>query len=391
VNQLNKSDQNDGTNLDFLHPLFTGAYGENVNILDDLINEFLQDHIYWRRNFHPENDPPIPESAKYRDDYLDVIASMKQELYRLSADLKRSCPFFSPRYVGHMASDTLLPGLIARMITTLYNPNNVTEEAAPATLGKELDVGFQLAEMLGYSVDENKTPCAWGHLTSGGTVANYEGLRNFVALQFYPLALADAAEAFDLDFDGVGPGSKNLTAYSDWELYNLSIPNVIKLRETCLHRAETKLSKDDFEVFRESIDQHRFESLGAFDFFNQRPDFKHPIVIVPKTAHYSWEKAMKVLGLGTSKLRAVDVDCDMCMSPEHLQQILDECVENQTPILAVIGVLGSTEFGTVDPIGDIIDLRDEFAERGLHFPVHVDAAWGGIPRLGVSEAERSAS
>jgi glutamate/tyrosine decarboxylase-like PLP-dependent enzyme len=79
------------------------------------------------------------------------------------------------------------------------------------------------------------------------------------------------------------------------------------------------------------------------------------------------------------------------MSPEHLQQILDECVENQTPILAVIGVLGSTEFGTVDPIGDIIDLRDEFAERGLHFPVHVDAAWGGIPRLGVSEAERSAS
>lgn len=30
-----------------------------------------------------------------------------------------------------MSSDLLLPGLVAKILTTLYNPNNVSEEAAP--------------------------------------------------------------------------------------------------------------------------------------------------------------------------------------------------------------------------------------------------------------------
>lgn len=34
-----------------------------------------------------------------------------------------------------MASDLLLPGLAARILTLPYNPNNVSEDAAPVTVG----------------------------------------------------------------------------------------------------------------------------------------------------------------------------------------------------------------------------------------------------------------
>ena len=46
-----------------LHPLFLGPYGENDALLEKLVVEFLRDHVYWRRNFHPEDPPAIPTDA----------------------------------------------------------------------------------------------------------------------------------------------------------------------------------------------------------------------------------------------------------------------------------------------------------------------------------------
>ena len=152
--------------LSFMHPYFMGAYAENVSVFEKILLEFVRDHAYWRRNFHPENRPPIPRNAEYRDDYNLFLAQMQQELTTLSADLKKSVPFFSPRYIGHMAADLLMPGVLAQMMTTLYNPNNVSDDAAPATVEKEVEVGFMLARMFGFSTDPDKQPQAWGHLTS---------------------------------------------------------------------------------------------------------------------------------------------------------------------------------------------------------------------------------
>ncbi len=46
-------------------------------------------------------------------------------------------------------------------------------------------------------------------------------------------------------------------------------------------------------------------------------------------------------------------------------------------MLAVVAVLGTTEYGTVDPIDAVVAARDAMQARGLGFGVHVDAAWGG--------------
>ena len=133
-----------------LDACFLGPYGENDTLLEKLMVEFLRDHVYWRRNFHPEDPPAIATAAAQHPDYLAFEARMRRELHLLSAALKKSVPFHSPRYIGHMASDLLLPGLAAQMLTLPYNPNNVSEDAAPVTVDMEVQVGLQLARMLGY-------------------------------------------------------------------------------------------------------------------------------------------------------------------------------------------------------------------------------------------------
>ena len=46
-----------------LYPCFLGPYGENDALLEKLAVEFLRDHVYWRRNVHPQDPPAIPTRA----------------------------------------------------------------------------------------------------------------------------------------------------------------------------------------------------------------------------------------------------------------------------------------------------------------------------------------
>src|SRR6478735_12651456 len=181
-----------------LDACFLGPYAENDGLLEKLVVEFLRDHVYWRRNFHPEDPPAIPTRAAQQPGYQAFEARMRRELHTLSAALKKSVPFHSPRYIGHMASDLLLPGLAAQLLTLPYNPNNVSDDAAPVTVELEIRAGLQLARMLGYPDDPARKDCAFGHLTSGGTVANYQALRLALALKAFPVALL-AAGVPDID------------------------------------------------------------------------------------------------------------------------------------------------------------------------------------------------
>ena len=364
------------SDFDFIQPLFLGPAAENDALLESLVVEFLRDHAYWRRNFHPEDGFRIGASARNRADFLDMQARIRSELYRLSADLKRAVPFFHPRYVGHMTGDLLLPGVVAKLITTLYNPNNVSEEAAPVTVGMELEVGEQLARMFGLSCDDGAEPCAWGHLTSGGTVANYEALWNFRSLKYYGLALQTGAAARGWDPDGVGPAAKKLSAYSHWELLNLSIDQTIALRREIAARLRDDVSRADFHAFSKAVRAERIEYLGTAGFF-QKHDIRPPRVLVSASAHYSWAKGMKVLGLGTGHLVEVQVDEHMRMDAAALEDAVSSALEAEIPILCVTGMLGTTEFGTIDPIDRILDVRERCRASGGDFGVHVDAAWGG--------------
>jgi len=363
--------------LEFLQPYFLGPNAENAQVFEELLVELVRDHAFWRRNFHPEDGPSIRTSARHATSYVEFIDRMKTELYGLSAELKRAVPFFHPRYLGHMNADLLLPGLLAGMATMMYNPNNVSEEAAPVTLDKELEVGRQLAQMFGFNLDEDAGPCAWGHLTSGGTVANYEALWNLRSVKFYGIALQAAAGSLDFDPTTVGPDAKALGAYSAWELMNLPLAAIIDLRQEVARAWRDERGDGAFAEFADAVRRERIESLGTAGFFMQHRDLKPPCLMVPASAHYSWEKGMKVLGLGTSNLIKVDVDDHMRLDPARLEASLAKALEKRVPVLGVVGVLGTTEFGTIDPIDEILRLREEVRTRGGDFGVHVDAAWGG--------------
>lgn len=181
----------------FLSPYFLGAYAENDQLLERMLLQFVRDHVYWRRNFHPKDKPPVPTSVQFQPFYLDFVAKLDQELHLLSADLKQAVPLFHPRHLGHMASDVLLPGFLAQMITALYNPNNVCEDVAPSTVQKEIDAIRQLAQMFGMPAELDNG--AWGFLTSGGTSANFSSLRNCTAIKYYRLALAEAGKRIDIN------------------------------------------------------------------------------------------------------------------------------------------------------------------------------------------------
>jgi hypothetical protein len=87
---------------------------------------------------------------KRREGYDEAVATLTQELMGLLAELKQGVPFFSGRYKGHMVFEQTIASQVGYFAAMLYNPNNVAIEASPVTTRLELEVGRQLAGMIGY-------------------------------------------------------------------------------------------------------------------------------------------------------------------------------------------------------------------------------------------------
>ena len=346
-----------------LAPLFLGPYGENDTLLEKLVVEFLRDHVYWRRNFHPEDPPAIATDAAGRPEFRAFEARLRRELHQLSASLKRSVPFHSPRYLGHMVSDLLLPALAAQFLTLPYNPNNVSADSAPVTVDLEIRVGLQFARLFGFVDDPARADCAFGPLTSGGTTANLQALRLALALKAWPVALRALAPPglpvpeHDVAAFGLAPADA-IALLAAWQAWLAAQPPAQR------------------HGWRRRLQAERIETLGLTAFLARHATLRVPKVLAPVTAHYSWSKGVKLLGLGRDQLVLVP-ERGMRMDPEALEGTLTRMHARGEPVLLAVGVLGSTEFGTVDPLHEICDARDRWAARGLGFPVHVDAAWGG--------------
>ncbi len=98
------------------------------------------------------------------------------------------------------------------------------------------------------------------------------------------------------------------------------------------------------------------------------------VVLVSALHHYSLKKAGGVLGIGNENVIALDLDDNNHIDLKALENAVKEYgdKDGKTRIMAVIGVAGATETGTVDPLRPMAEICKE---HGLHF--HVDAAWGG--------------
>lgn len=97
------------------------------------------------------------------------------------------------------------------------------------------------------------------------------------------------------------------------------------------------------------------------------------VILVSKRGHYSLKKAGGILGLGNKNVLPMDVDDHQRMDMKKLRSAIKTLTaDGKTGIVAIVGLAGATETGTVDPLPELADLC---REQAIHF--HVDAAWGG--------------
>jgi len=89
-----------------------------------------------------------------------------------------------------------------------------------------------------------------------------------------------------------------------------------------------------------------------------------PEVVVPCSAHISFDKAADLLGI---KLRKAKLTDNFELDLAHFESLIN----NNT--CGVVGIAGTTSLGLIDPIGEIGKFIED---KGIFF--HVDAAFGGF-------------
>lgn len=356
-----------------LRAWFLGPRGENADLAERLLLEAFRDHVFWRRNHHPEDGFTIRESDRRRPGYDDAVARLTEELQGLLAALKRDVPFFSGRYQGHMIGEQTLASQIGYLAGMLYNPNNVVTEASPVTTRLELEAADQLARMIGYD-----PATSWGHLTSGGTIANFEALWIARGVRYLPVGIALAARDLSVMVEVAlpGGGTADVRELPLWELLNLT-PRAALDAWDAFHRSVPAV------VARAALEARTLSSLGYQDYTRQLAEvWTDPlpagVVLVASTAHYSWEKIVRALGIGARRVIEVPVDSHARMDVAAFEAALARCARGRTPVLAVVSVCGTTEEGAVDRLDRIADVR-EHAERehGITCHLHADACHGG--------------
>ncbi len=373
---------------------FIGPQGENADEAERLLLEVLRDHMMWRRNFHPEDPRLISEWARAERPFRDTVARMRDELYSVLARLKRGAPLHSPRQLGHMVTDPALPALIGYFAGSLYNQNNVVQEAAPETVRCEGEYLAAVARMVGYpalvgeTVDPSSTrDFSFGHLTSGGTTANMEVLWTVRNIRFFPIALRlilAESDAFDdigvhrIPITGADHETRLLGEASTAELFNLPIPEIVRLkRETGkLLKTASPIQSDRFRAELPTVRRIGMGSLQErYRLAFPSDPLAAPVVLVSKSAHYCWKKAMDLTGLGSQFLRTIGVDQHLRMDVDCLRQELLECRRTDTPVLMVVSICGTTESASIDPAHRVERLRSQSEIPA--FWHHSDAAFGG--------------
>ncbi|MFN4111952.1 MAG: pyridoxal phosphate-dependent decarboxylase family protein [Ignavibacteria bacterium] len=204
-------------------------------------------------------------------EFLTLNKKQEKILKKLFQRLFNSYPTFHPNYIGQMIKPPADIASLSYFIAMLYNSNNHALDGGPETSYLEKEVIEELSKMIGYKK-------FLGHLTSGGTMANLEGL---------------------------------------W-ISKLSTQN------------------------------------GLF--------------AICENAHYTHTRLSNVLDF---KYELIQMNEKGKMDLNHLEENL-----KRKRIKTVVATLGTTGFGALDEINEILMLKSKY-----NFRFHIDAAYGGFFKI----------
>ncbi len=144
-----------------LFDLFLGPKGENSRYFEELVSRVIRSHGDLRANYSKDDLSLLkgtPGSQK-----------LEEELNKFLELQKKNLPYFHPRYSAQMLKDPTIPSILGYLTFITSNPNNHAWEGGPVTTEMELEVVDTLLKMCGFK-------SGWGHLASGGSLANMEAV-----------------------------------------------------------------------------------------------------------------------------------------------------------------------------------------------------------------------
>lgn len=102
-------------------------------------------------------------------------------------------------------------------------------------------------------------------------------------------------------------------------------------------------------------------------------DYDRVVLLGSSWCHYSFGKTLKLLGLGTDAFITLDYEGkDTHVLEKELTILIEKLRKENTLILGIVGIAGTTESGNIDPL----DILGKIANtNNVHY--HVDAAFGG--------------
>ena len=394
----------EGTGAETIEALFPGTRGGNFKYMMKLMQCALEGNIESRKNYFPGDPDYIDEAIQSSEGFIQTMKTMGLEYNLLIEQLKGSGAFFSMRTVGHMLWDTTLPGILGYFAALMYNQNNVAAEASPITTLLEMHVGNELCKMLGYAVNPigategnfkllDNQVTGWGHITCDGSIANLEGLWMARNLKFYPVSVKAAIKeeevlkvAKNFQVTLLNGTKVSLLALDDWSLLNLPIEEILAIPNKI--SAEYNL---DIQIVSNAVADYTVQSLGYHDILTKYlPGINQsPVSLCSATRHYSWPKGAAILGIGANNMVSIHVDEKARMNISELRKQLDNCLLHKVPLINVVAIIGTTEESAVDPLKEILAVRDEYRRKGLEFALHADAAWGGYYKTMLNSPDES--
>lgn len=110
--------------------------------------------------------------------------------------------------------------------------------------------------------------------------------------------------------------------------------------------------------------ESNIQAIRAIRNRRKREGLREMNIIVPETAHFSFDKIADILCVDVKK---ATLDDALRVDVNSVAELIDD------ETICVVGIAGTTEFGQVDPIKELSDIAKE-----KDIFLHVDAAFGGL-------------
>jgi aromatic-L-amino-acid decarboxylase len=105
-------------------------------------------------------------------------------------------------------------------------------------------------------------------------------------------------------------------------------------------------------------------------------EFGDGVIYTSTRVHHSIEKAARIAGISTTRMRLVETDDQRRLDPRALERSASEDSRRGLRALMVVANAGTTDTGAIDPLHACADIA---ADTGAWF--HADAAYGGFFQL----------